>query len=320
MPPPLPTVGARVVVRHRLPSGSSHKLTDVVGRLTAAGSGGVVVESRNGPVQVALDLIVAIKVIPERPIRNRDIRNAEYAAAHGWPGLEQQWVDGWLARAGDGLSNRANSAVPLEPGASTSPATLQRLAQWYAERNLPAKLHMPDRIAVLPPSDQPTWAVDQETVFLTASIDQIVAPDCTLAVSDVPTREWLAMYPRAAEHRSGAAVLGAVLDGELGFGSLIRDGRPVGIVRAALTTALDKQVWAGLSSIEVATAHRRQGHGELLVRQMAAWSAARGATRAYLQVVATNESALRLYGRLGFTEQHRYRYATTPPKMSATVG
>ncbi len=309
MPPPLPTIGARVVVRYLLPPGSSHKLTDVVGRLTAAGPRAVTVESKSGPVEVMLDLIVAVKVIPERPVRNRDIRNAEYAAAHGWPGLEQQWIDGWLARAGDRLTSRANSAVPLEPGASTSAATMRRLLDWYADRDLPAVLHLPDRIAALPSAGPSAWVTEQETVFLTAPTDLITGPNCTLEVSDVPSGPWLAMYPRAAEHRSGAVVLGAVIDGQVGFGSLVRDGRPVGIVRAAVTTALDHTVWAGLSSIEVAAAHRRQGYGEGLVREMAAWSAALGATQIYLQVVATNEPALRLYRRLGFTEHHRYRYA-----------
>ncbi len=309
MPPPIPTIGARVVVRYLLPPGSSHKLTDVVGRLTTAGSDRVVVESKNGPVEVALDLIVAVKMIPERPVRNRDIRNAEYAAAHGWPGLEQEWIDGWLARAGDGFTNRANSAVPLEPGAATSASTLRRLLSWYADRALPALLHLPDRIAALPSTEPPAWIAEQETVFLTAPTELIAGPDCALEVSDVPSGRWLAMCARAAQHRSAAAVLGAVIDGQVGFGALVRGGRPVGIVRAAVTTALDKTVWAGVSSIEVAAAHRRQGYGESLVREMAAWSAQGGATQIYLQVVATNEPALRLYRRLGFTEQHRYRYA-----------
>lgn len=310
MPPPFPPIGARVVVRHKLPPESSHKLTDVVGRLVAADRDGIIVESKNGPDKVMLDLVVAIKAIPERPVRNRDIRNAEYAAAHGWPGLEQEWIDGWLARAGDGLTDRANSAVPLEPGASTSPATLQRLVHWYAGHALPAVLHLPDRIAALPSVEPPTWIARQETVFLTAPVDLIAAPDCALEVSAVPSDRWLAMYPRAAEHRSGAAVLGAVIDGRVGFGSLVRDGLPVAIVRAAVTTALDRTVWAGLSTVEVAAAHRRRGYGELLVRHVAAWSARLGATQIYLQVVATNEPALRLYRRLGFTEHHRYRYAT----------
>ncbi|SIN58465.1 Uncharacterised protein [Mycobacteroides abscessus subsp. abscessus] len=39
------------------------------------------------------------------------------------------------------------------------------------------------------------------------------------------------------------------------------------------------------------------------------WGAALGARRAYVQVRADNAAALALYPTLGFTEQHRYRYA-----------
>ncbi|HWF54955.1 MAG TPA: hypothetical protein VG223_10025 [Solirubrobacteraceae bacterium] len=36
------------------------------------------------------------------------------------------------------------------------------------------------------------------------------------------------------------------------------------------------------------------------------------AAHAYLQVEADNDPALALYGRLGFTESHRYRHRVAP--------
>ena len=47
-------------------------------------------------------------------MRTVDIRNLEHAAALAWPGVEQQWLGGWLLRFGRGSTRRANSAVPLD--------------------------------------------------------------------------------------------------------------------------------------------------------------------------------------------------------------
>jgi N-acetylglutamate synthase len=55
-------------------------------------------------------------------------------------------------------------------------------------------------------------------------------------------------------------------------------------------------------------AHRRRGYGHALVRGMLGWAAERGARHAYLQVVAANTPARRLYAGLGFREVYRYWY------------
>ena len=111
VPPPRP--GDRVVVRHRLPAGSSHPVTDVVGELVADGDE-LVVRRRDGAlVRVARPDVLRLKVVPARAVASSDVREVEHAAALGWPGLEQAWHRGWLLRAGAGLTQRACSAVPL---------------------------------------------------------------------------------------------------------------------------------------------------------------------------------------------------------------
>ena len=106
-------VGARVVVRYRLPDGSTPPLTDVIGHLVAVGPTLSVRTKRGDLVDIAADDVVAIKALSDAPVRTGDIRNLEHAAASAWPGVEQQWVGGWLLRFGHGSTRRANSAVPL---------------------------------------------------------------------------------------------------------------------------------------------------------------------------------------------------------------
>ncbi len=109
----LPAPGTRVSLRYRLPAGSLPPHTDVVGHLVAAGPTVRVRTKRGDVVDIAAADVVAVRVVPEVPVRTGEIRNLEHAAALGWPGTEQQWLDGWLLRYGLGSTRRANSAVPL---------------------------------------------------------------------------------------------------------------------------------------------------------------------------------------------------------------
>jgi N-acetylglutamate synthase len=110
----VPDVGARVVVRYRLPAGSVPPLTDVIGHLLTVGPTVTVRTKRGDVVEIAADDVVAIKGLSAAPVRTGDIRNLEHAAALAWPGVEQQWLGGWLLRFGHGSTRRANSAVPLD--------------------------------------------------------------------------------------------------------------------------------------------------------------------------------------------------------------
>lgn len=53
---------------------------------------------------------------------------------------------------------------------------------------------------------------------------------------------------------------------------------------------------------------RRHGFGRRIIRSALLWGAERGATRAWLQVVAENEAAASLYRSEGFVELYRYAY------------
>ncbi|MEV0249381.1 GNAT family N-acetyltransferase [Nocardia sp. NPDC050712] len=309
-------LGARVVMRYQLPAGSTPPLTDVIGELVSLAPPTVRVGGEQ-LVSVEADQVVALKALGPRPIRTRDIRALETAAADGWPGVEQAWLDGWLLRAGHGYTNRANSAVPL--GRSGEPAVLaaeplQRIAAWYAERGLPFQLLLPDRLAPVPQG----WRTWNETVVLGLDIDNFVLPQGPPMVRTAaePDAAWLQLHRYRGENPALLAVpqppvpgvLTAVRDGKVGFASL-GVPEPIAIGRAALTTAPDLRRWVGLSCIAVQAAHRRHGLGALVCAELIRWGHARGATHAYVQVEAANAAALELYRDLGFLDHHSYRYA-----------
>jgi ribosomal protein S18 acetylase RimI-like enzyme len=290
----VPEVGTRVSLRYRLPAGSVPPLTDVVGHLLEVGPVLRVRTKRGDVVIVAAADVVAVKALSDAPVRTGDIRNLEYAAARAWPGVEQQWIDGWLLRYGHGSTRRANSAVPLEVRGDLS--ALPAIIDWYAARSATPLLVAPDRLFRVP-SGVP---VDGENVVMTRELTLAPASAASVSMAPRPDERWLQLYERGVP----LDVLTAVVDGEVMFGSR----GDAAVARVAVTSAPDGTRWAGLAAVHVAEAQRRRGHGRALCEEMLVWAAGRGATRGYAQVLADNAPAIDLYESMGFTTQHRVRY------------
>ena len=293
--PELPEVGTRVSLRYRLPAGAVPPLSDVVGHLIDVGPELRVRDKHGVVVTLAATDVVSMRLLSAMPVRNSDIRNLEHAAAFGWPGVEQEWLDGWLLRFGHGSTRRANSAVPLLPSPTLD---TRAITEWYADRGAPPLLAAPDRLFRVPPG----LPVDGENVVMTRQLAELPTAAVEASLTSRPDDAWLALHPR----RVPVDVLTAVIDGEVTFASLA--GAAVG--RAALTVAPDRTRWVGLSAVHVADEARRRGLARALCETLLEWGAVRGATRAYVQVLAENTAAITLYRSMGFTEHHRSRYVS----------
>lgn len=297
----MPSVGARVSLRYRLPSSlNDDALTDVIGHLEALDPV-VVVRTKSGDaVEIDPADVVSVRELSHAPVRNSEIRALEHAAALAWPGTEQHWRDGWLLRAGGGHTSRANSAVPLL--FSSSVETLPGLIDWYTQRHLEPWLALPERLLPI------KAAGIKPTRMLTRSLTTSApSPDVTL--TDRPSEAWLATYHRDVH----PDVLTAALDGAVTFASLgtkasAATGEVTAVGRGAVTTGPDGTRWLGVSCVRVAESARRTGLARSICSALQAWGAEQGATRAYVQVLEDNQPALTLYESAGFRLHHRHRY------------
>ncbi|WP_299573269.1 N-acetyltransferase [uncultured Williamsia sp.] len=314
--------GDRVVVRFAKGDGApgdwrrdpSATRSDVTGTLVSAGADAVVVERDGDRIVIPRDLVVAVRVLPDRAVRTSEIRELETAAAHGWPGTDRATVDGWLLRAGGGWSRRANSAVPLAFGVTADVATLSVIRRWYDDQGLPTTIAAVDR--VLPVGAVPEGSAGVRVAVMTRDIrlgrrDPAVAVE----VSATPSDQWLATVighrDEVVDPAVAAEVLRAVVDGTLLFASVVVDGTLVATGRGAITRSADAApTWLGLSCLWTHPDHRGRGVGAAVI--VALMQAARdgGCDRVYLQVEQDNTAAIRLYRRLGFVRHHGYGYRT----------
>ncbi|MGV0799365.1 GNAT family N-acetyltransferase, partial [Mycolicibacterium elephantis] len=204
-----PAVGKRVVIRYRLPAGSEPPRSDVIGHLLEAGRTLTVRTKTGDVVVVPAEDVMVIRELPPATIRTADIRKLEHAAALAWPGVEQQWVQGWFLRAADGHTHRGNSAVPL--GFDATASALPAIVEWYSARGLTPWLSLPDRLFRLA-----DVAPHLETVVLARDLDAVEEPDATVSLATSPNDDWLRLYERDIP----VEVLTSVVDGETVFASV----------------------------------------------------------------------------------------------------
>lgn len=317
-------VGARATVRRLAgglnPASGRPLVTDVIGVLESLDP--LVVRDRDGVVhEIPADTVVVLKTLHSRPVRTSDIRAVEQATAEAFPGLAHEEIGGWLARAGDGITERSNSAVPLGSSAGTTPVPLEQIRAFYRAHDLPTRLLLPDRISrpAEPLLALPGAVRGPEIIVMTRDLDGDLPalPDnplhAEIRVDDQPDDDWLALY-----HFRGRALpehalrlLCRRLDGHLGFARLSIDGELVAVTRGTVTTGGGRR-FLGYSAVEVSPDWRRRGLGTLLGTAMLHWGADRGADESYLQVIATNTAGRALYHGLGFAEHHRHRCLTLP--------
>ena len=226
----------------------------------------------------------------------------------GWPALDEVEVDGWVARFSGGVTQRANSVMPLAAPADLD-AALDHVERLYAARGLPV-------VFQLGPSARPAglddvlavrgYAFGSPTSVQTAVVGEVPPHDPGVSVAESPSDEWLDLWWQVDGRgdRSALDVAVKVLCGGPALYASVRDS--AGVVAVGRLALVGE--WGGVYCMAVRADARRRGYGAAVLSGLLLAGRARGVTRAWLHVRAENTAALSLYRRAGFTESSRYHY------------
>ena len=235
-----------------------------------------------------------------------------------WTPIETTEVDGWVLGFSGGFTRRANSVLPWRAPADLVSA-LEAVEAAYAARGLPCVVrvdasaqpgHLDALLAARGYAAIATTRVMATDVDAVGSLDAESRDGATLRVAEEPDDDWLAGWldVKAAAGRVDPALARAVVTGSPALYLAACDATgTAGVVRAGLAGE-----WVGLSCLMVAPRARRRGLARRLSAAALEVAGKHGATRAFLQVEASNAGAAALYAGLGLVVVDEYHYRERP--------
>ncbi len=213
---------------------------------------------------------------------------------------------GWRALVSALPNRRANAAYPFAAVEDLEGAIRDVRAFFEAHGKSPLfKLSPGTPGSVRAGLRQAGWVGRYGADVMTMSLaGPIEGPSTDVGIADHLTRSWLDTYCAARSldpvtfrrgyQAPGSQIGAASLDGAAFGMGIIRDG------------------WLGVFNMLTIPERRSQGYASRILDALVAWGAQRGATSAYLQVVADNVAAQGLYTGRGFQVSYAYEYWEEP--------
>ena len=306
-PLPLERIGQRCSIRLHDPAGGYR---DVVGHLKSATT---LINRKGQEVSFDPEQIFIWREIVERPTLagkgaplTLRVLELDQICDLTWPATESIENSGWLLRAAGGVTYRANSVLPLaaslEAGALNNFAEKFAIAQdFYRERNLPTIF----QVAL------PTWQLLSDKLFSMGAVETLhgntMVTDLTsvkqkipagieIVQSDLFDDDWLGIQPTPGIEKILAGSAATYL-------TLVSNGKAVAACRIAIANG-----WSSLTRVYVHQDFRGKGLAKTLVAAALESSFEQGATKAVLQVEASNAIAIGVYESLGFNFHHEYSF------------
>lgn len=247
-------------------------------------------------------------------------RLLERLALRTWPAQLEQPYEGWILRASDGVTKRANSVWTIdgsEHWAGDEKAIADAEA-FYLNHRLTPRFHISDAS----PSgldeclerrgyvkEVPCLMMTTDAVRAIQRTEPVDGNSLHAVIQSSHDTAWLghflAMEGFTPELGAFYDKLFSRIEAPTAYVSLRMRDQCVGV-----GTAVAEDGWSGFINIVVHPHYRGHGIGKRIVHELARWSRDQGADRLYLQVIADNVPAIRLYSGAGYEQLFAYHYRT----------
>jgi len=237
------------------------------------------------------------------------MHDLENAAISSWPALEEERHRGWILRFSRGYTGRANSVNATPESEPLHGEDLAAIEARYRGRGLPPLFRLADFSA---PAGLDAKLEARGYEFRDRSLVMTLAA-AAFPESAAASREfgdaaaWLEFFQSVSGKRGSDQAMHLELMGRIAPPRLLLVREAAGRA-ASCGLGVVANGWLGLFDIATAVDQRRQGHGRALCLDLLARGRALGAHGAYLQVLASNASAIALYEAMGFRTAYAYWY------------
>ena len=235
-------------------------------------------------------------------------KEIEKAGFRSWPALEESELNGVVFRFSNGYTKRANSANLLQEQVSGFDSLVRQYEQYFQDKNLPCIFRITS-FSANKKFDSYLEEMGYRYIDRSLVLERSIANAKFEAVqfSDITSREWMVSFCKISElnvdeHVTHLEMIDRIEDKTL-LAVLVEDGVEVSCGLGVISNGL-----FGLFDIATHKSARHRGHATKLIEGMLHWAVENGASSAYLQVVASNKPAIKLYEKMQYRLGYEYWY------------
>lgn len=232
----------------------------------------------------------------------------EIASFKAWPAFKQVDDNGWIARYADGYTKRANSVTVLRPNSNSLDNQILKYENQYNASGLPCVfrlLSFNNNLSLENKLNSRGYTNGDHSLVLSQKLQGREFPSVDFDL--LPAGEWMDHFYELSnkdtnQHATHLKMINNINDKHL-LCVLKKNKKSVCCGLGVVSDGL-----FGLFDIVTHTNARKKGYGYQLINGMLHWATQNQASSAYVQVVAANTPAVKLYKKLGYELAYEYHY------------